>query len=424
MQVGYSTLEITPSRRPFELAGYGYFLNRMSTDIDSPLLVQVIAFSDEKGRRAALCGIDVLMIHEDTYQRIKERVVSLSHGSLEDVTILLAPSHTHSGPATYPMIGLGGMNWEYLEQEFIPVVATAIVNAFEDSSEAEVGSERMETEGLSFNRTEGEDEVIDHRLSILRINTERGSLGSLHFPCHPVIYGRGSTVISSEFPGRARMIVEREMGIKATWLTGFCGNIDPEVNRFSKGKTNQADVDSMGRRLADGAIQLFSEVKTGAANLWTFSAQIELPIDGAFRLIPDQEVEVYRKAKKLGKKEGLEPIRRWFEMVAPLVNQNLDLKVKIPVDGIGLGSIVLLGVGAEPYSELGLLVEKLLPELTIFCIGTCNGNVGYIPTVDEFERNSYGVRNGSFIFERKPLLQESGQIFTENITKLLTSGRK
>ena len=56
MQVGYSTLEITPSRRPFELAGYGYFLNRMSTDIDSPLLVQVIAFSDERGEGQRYAG--------------------------------------------------------------------------------------------------------------------------------------------------------------------------------------------------------------------------------------------------------------------------------------------------------------------------------------------------------------------------------
>ena len=70
---------------------------------------------------------------------------------------------------------------------------------------------------------------IDPAVGVIRIDDLEGRPIAIQFSygCHPVTVGPRSMVASSDFPGAAREVVERELGGMGIFLQGCGGNINP-----------------------------------------------------------------------------------------------------------------------------------------------------------------------------------------------------
>ncbi|HUS25912.1 MAG TPA: neutral/alkaline non-lysosomal ceramidase N-terminal domain-containing protein [Nevskiaceae bacterium] len=420
MRIGIAEGNINPANLPVELSGYGYFLGHMATSIETDLTASVVTLEDPDGTRAALCGVDTISVTQDTVAKIKSDVDKLSGGEFADTTLIVNASHTHSGPAAYPLIGAGGYNAGYVDNVLVPRLASSIIRSFQDAAEGEIGIARTILDGASYNRADNAQ--IDTRVTAIRIETERAYAGGIHFPCHPVVYGRNSDVISSDYPGYARSTLKERTGTDAElWLTGCCGNVNPESIRTRQHQTTRADVESLGNAIGEKAAGLLPQIVAADGALRTQETTVDLPVNTDFELDPAKEVEIFRAVRRLAKDQDLSPVKRWFEAVAPAVNENEEKSLVIPVAMVAIGGLVFAGFGAEPYSQTGLAIEQAHPQLQIVTMGTTNSNKGYIPTRDEYDRHSYGARSSSFIFGRKPLAAQSEEVFRHSVNAALAN---
>jgi hypothetical protein len=75
------------------------------------------------------------------------------------------------------------------------------------------------------------DHPIDSSVGVVRVDDLDGNpiVTAFRYSCHPVTMGPLSAVVSSDFPGAARDVVERSLGGLALYLQGCAGNINPRA---------------------------------------------------------------------------------------------------------------------------------------------------------------------------------------------------
>ena len=93
--VGYAETDITPAPGQCFMAGYGR--ERYAQDALSPLLCQVLAIKDHKGRVAVLITADLLTFDRTIIEGVRHDVRE-KHG-IEPECVMFAASHTHWAPA-------------------------------------------------------------------------------------------------------------------------------------------------------------------------------------------------------------------------------------------------------------------------------------------------------------------------------------
>ena len=97
--------------------------------------------------------------------------------------------------------------------------------------ESTIGVYRRETRDGRDVLGEVPDHPIDSSVGVIRIDDLDGDPIAVVFrySCHPVTMGPRSAVVSSDFPGVARRVVETSLGGLALFLQGGGGNINPRA---------------------------------------------------------------------------------------------------------------------------------------------------------------------------------------------------
>ena len=69
----------------------------------------------------------------------------------------------------------------------------------------------------------------DHAVGVVRVDSQEGRpLAALvNYTCHPIFVGSASRLISPDYPGPMRRVVERETGATCLFLQGATGNVNP-----------------------------------------------------------------------------------------------------------------------------------------------------------------------------------------------------
>jgi len=401
MRLGVASAVITPPES-VDIAGYGYYLDRTSTGVRDDLAATVLTFENEHGARAALCGVDLLSVDAETVAKVRQAVSAESRGELDQAVIMLNASHTHSGPGIRKLYGAGERSPQYIDQQLVPALASTIVRAFRSAADGEIGIDRAVADNLAYNRTGGSSN--DQRVTTIRMDSDKHRLVGAHFACHPVVYGRNSTLISGDYPGQVRHMLQRTLQPDAVlWLTGSAGDIDPVVRKELGDTATPADAEKLGETIGRHAADMYDSLRLGSGRLRVDETTVYLPIDTAFELDPRVEEEAYREARGLSRTHNLDMLVQWLRRVAPVVNENSAESLEIPLTIVGIGHLVFVGLGAEVYNSTGLAIESDHPDLSIVTIMNSNEHQGYVPTADEYAKNSYGARSSSFIFGRKPL---------------------
>lgn len=194
------------------LAGYSRRKGKPSTGIHDTVGVRALVMEAD-GVTAALVSCEVLIIDEILAQAVRRRL--LERGLPKDIELLLAATHTHSGPGAY-----GGRFLEKLSMgHFDPAVFEAltetmtrtILQAYADRRPVRYVYRTARTEHLVVNRMDPRG-LSDDELTVSAFyaaETPYPVAVVVGFSAHPTTLGAWNTAMSGDYPGVLMRAIER-----------------------------------------------------------------------------------------------------------------------------------------------------------------------------------------------------------------------
>lgn len=429
MLAGFADVDITPSVG----STLGGFIARTSpsTGVDVPLKARAL-YLRANGTEALLIGLDVLGLSPDYADRL---VLELAgQFKLREEQVLLACSHTHSGPLTVFMRGIGPADSAYLEL-LANRVRQAAGGAIEDAAPVQlswgtaplaIGVNRRQVvnapEGRGVVLGVNPDGPADRLVRVLRLSGEGRSILLLQHTCHPYCLGGDSTWISADFWGHAAGLLAEE-GHRCVYLNGCAGNI-AAVQGF--GGLNAAR--STGLQVADAVLKAVNDAQPADSDVLCVAAQrFELPLDEAPDLAgvradlnrPDRTVRGAERGNPVVQQRVRQAWREWFtQLEATLTNGSAlpALPARISIFRVGGGGIVALP--GEVFYEIGEAIAAHLPARPVWVAGYTHGYIGYLPTPESYPLGGYEVDEAHRYMGLWRVSPRASEIIADQVTGL------
>jgi hypothetical protein len=373
LEAGYGEKKITPPLGT-DLAGFGFYLDRRSTVVRDELKARALYLKNEENA-LLLVSLDLLGLTVELSDRIR-KILSGELG-LPPANILLACTHTHSGPAVQPLPGLGKVNPAYV-RTLPPAILEACLKARASLEKATFGYHHEAIEPIGYNRRLNDFSEIDPWLRVGIFKLKKGAIFLLNYACHPVTLGP-SKEISSDWPGAAVRALEKS-GHRSMVLQGFCGDIDPVSYLNRRLGHTRKDYELYGQIIASRALKSEKHARySSAVNLRAVEERIKLPLSVFPREDLEKEVASAEEANRQfpNAKRIVQLWRQKVEKVHQLFLESPWLE-NVPVQALDIGGMKLVGLPGEPFCSLGIKLRQKWPRL--ITAGYANGDVGYLPT--------------------------------------------
>ncbi|WP_152362347.1 hypothetical protein [Microlunatus speluncae] len=420
MMVGASLADLTP---PLGTELAGLFDDRISTDVESPLLATAFAF-DSEGRAVLLIVCDLIYLPADLVDRAKT-IITERVGVPAD-RVVISCTHTHTGPATIATRVGAKVDSRYLEG--LPVrIAEAAVLAWARRRPATIAVGTATVDGICFNRRyfTDDDFVITHWgnrpgeprpagptdptvTAILAEDLDGRPFAlwanlSLHY-----VGIDDETMISSDYYGRFAAAVRAQLGdqVVAALSNGASGDINNADPRRRVTLTGTRRSTLVARAVAAAAVAATAmaerrrEIVVDARSLPyradrypVTAADLELAakIIGAEALRQAQGTDQALPAAWFSYARGNpvpEPLgRRFAHNLAELAELPETRPTTIGL--ITLGELGLVALPGEVFVEHGLRLKEHSPHRLTAIIGLANDHLGYLPTRRAYELGGY-----------------------------------
>jgi len=437
-QAGVYRVDITP---PAGISMSGYFARAgVSEGYGRPLTATAVVLAGG-GRKVAILGCDVIAFTTFDVDEIRAAIAA-SIGTTVD-SVLINTSHTHCGPT------LTDYSWEPEDQKQIQraylanlkrLLTGCAVSADRRLQPARLGTANGSSH-IGINRREFDPESgkvilgenpngpMDPTVGVIRIDDLGGRPMAILFSygCHTVTMGPKYLLLSPDFPGPARDVIERATGALAIFLQAAGGNINPIVG-IGASDDDSDNMSRLGNSLGAEALQTAMRIRTDKlrgervifASLTrnsTYPLQPvedrELTIDAAgevarIPLVDPPSVEdargilaERRRMLEAARKEGRPPqllaffhrFRDWAELLLERVEAG-ERKMTFPINlqAIRLGDVALAAAAGETLAELGLAVKAASPFANTHFLGYSNGCIGYIPPAECYPQEGWSPR--------------------------------
>lgn len=348
---------------------------------------------DDGSTQVIVVGSDLMAIDVD--------LVRLSRAAIEEKTgvpaenIMISCTHNHSAPSYYQNVRAGEAH-PPLEGFLVEQFTAAAVEAFEKRAPAEVGYRAGAISDATSNRQQGNTEVIDPTVGVIRVEEKEGRdiVGVLYnFTGHPVILGSRNLKLSAEYPGAASRAVEKALGGVAIFLQGACGDIT--VRRSGD---PLLEVERLGRLVAGEVVKTAEHIRPSDdisiavdATTLNFEVLTAPPKDesqAAMRRIEDRLARLERNDDANGElKRALEQelrMHRTFvrraEATSPMfAAESYDAEVQV----MTIGDTAIVAMPGEIFVEYALELRQRVRQLfdnNLIFAGYANGYVGYVVT--------------------------------------------
>ncbi len=401
-----------------------------------------LVISDGK-QKFAMVDVDALFVMplEDVAKRASAATgIPAGH-------IRLGATHTHAGPLLTGEKGPVGYDLSKYKPGFdnywtlaADKIVGAIIEANSKLEPVHVGGAKG-TGTININRRmragqgtppsvgRNPEGLVDRDLVVIRIDRADGrALAVLvNFQCHGTVLAWENKVISPDWPGMMRKVVEESLpGSKCLFFQGAAGNQGP-VEGFT-GDLNEPH--RLGRILGHQAAALALQIETvqrepkfegyveSTAYLtkqpWRvrgprdgtlkFTTQVlELPsrtytpteVDRMASAVKDAEMKL-EQIKKAGDPWAIHAaearVRRFQDLLVKWKSPRAGTPVQVRVQILRIGEVAIVAMPGEPFAEIGMAIKKASPfAVTMFC-GYSSGEGGeYMPVESEYEFAGYEV---------------------------------
>jgi len=413
LRAGYGETIVTPPLG-IELSGYGFYLDRRAASVLDGLKARVLYLDDGRAP-LVIAGCDLIGFNVEDADRIRKAVSEALGVPLE--RILLGCSHTHTGPATLHLPGLGEPDAAY--NASVPaLVVEAARRAAADAAEASFAYGFEAVEPIGFNRRSNTFDGIDPYLKAAYFTRADLKILLVNYACHAVTLGR-STAVSADWPGALIRDVERR-GHKAVFLQGFCGDIDPVTSLNRWGSGTEEDLRLYGQILADRLFKAEKYAKSDPApNLQAVEKRVQVPL-----AVPSRE-GVEEAAKLFLKFNSTFPLAdRFAEVwlkVARAKRDEMALRPRlenVPVQAFAVGGLRIAALPGEVFTVFGKRLKEAWADL--MPVGYAGGDIGYFPPAEAYDNPAdYGCYCAPMFYTVFPFMRDLENVFLGATRELL-----
>jgi len=412
LRVGLASAEITPPV-PFRMSGG--FSPRISTAVHDPLFARALVLR-QGGRSVAFVICDLLGISEGLGEEVR-RLASRA-ASIDPEHIVVAASHTHTGPLYY------GARHDYYHRVAVeeegadPLDSTAyreglvrtLVALVEEASSAAVPARidhlRTLEETLAFNRRfhlsdgtvrtnpgrlnpdiVGPAGPIDPEVDVLLVRDPEGGETRAAFTLYSQHLDTiGGTEISADFPFYLGEVLRESLGQELVAL--FSSAAAGDINHIDVSKPAElrghAEAERIGTTLGRTIVAALPEaVPLAAPDLEAVSTHVHLPL----KHFSQAAIAEAHAALAEG---TLNP--QVFEVIKR--QQHPGQTYPFRVQAVRLDrETAIVALPSEIFVELGLAIKEGSPFPRTLVLSLASGPAGYIPTREAFEQGSYEPTN-------------------------------
>ncbi len=349
--------------------------------------------------------------------------------------VVLACSHTHSGPAVIGFDDPAHVDPAYLE--FLSARLLRVCRAAADNLQpARLGTGRgqettiseyrrlwtrdgrivMNWEEFAPEEIVGPAETGDPELGVIKIEAMTGETLAVvfNYACHPNSLPGDNYAVTSDFPGYAAHLIEQELGGLALFTNGALGSVDIEgfVDR------NFYGVERRGQALAGAVLEVCRQIEPEAESVLRAARRSFLLPYRQIRpeaLAWAREVARRNPGEAVTLRDGI-PDEMKADNLLWLAGQDQP-GVMFELIGLRLGRSLLVAMAGELFTEIGRRMKALSPGLPLVVVGPANGYHGYIPTAKASTEGGYatGVETGAYFTEAaEDLIEENtGLLLTD-----------
>jgi neutral ceramidase len=439
LRAGVARCDITP---PIGIAHGNWTaqVHQRAEGIDLPLTCTALAATD--GRETIILAEWELLYPPDgaALAEARRRITELTGVPADHLR--LSAAHNHAGPSLGPPWFEAGaeMVAPYLAS-LTDRLAGVCQAAWRSMRPVRVAAGRGQS-AVNCNRrlpwqpghplmSPNPDGFADHEVGVVRIDDEAGQPIALlvNFAAHPTILAWDNRLISPDYPGTLRRVVESLTGATCLFLQGAAGNQATICDHTSQAE----DARWVGRQLGLEAARVAEAIHTqpGArriarqvASSWTVGVTeyVPDPLAGsaavsrvASRL---RQVAVPRWQRPLPTPTEIEAVQSLQARLADLHRQQAPLEVvreaslvvrrallelettrrrsapgpvQVEIQAIQLGPVALLSLPAEPFAEIGVAIKTGSPFAATLVSGYSNGMLGYLPVAEAYPEGGYEI---------------------------------
>lgn len=368
---GIAKADVTPTGT-FRLESYARTEN--SLGVLDPLYVTVLVLVPAQGEPIVMLAVDSTALLVTEAHRLREAVAKEAGASV--VRTMLHVSHTHSAPK---------VTEEYLsfvESQAVAATREAMRNLRPcklgwGTGRVQVGCNRRAMEG----RAKPEMRIsprppIDDRLGVLLVEDEQATPIAvlLWHGVHPNVLKGDSNVVSADWPGAARRVVESTLGCPMLFAVGAAANVDP----IWRGGTDS--LRRMGLTVGGEALKVIGQIETHPFVRAEVASRL---LDMHFSPLPG-ETAVMQLAAEVAERFGVDS-SPWLAAVKSYLNAQEELPpMPLEIQCLRLNDGVMGGIPMEVFSEIGYAVASHFPDSQVFFGGCTNGWIGYLPPPEEY----------------------------------------
>ena len=428
--VGVAVRDVTPPVGIYARS-WGAARHDLAEGVHRPLTASAVALRPIEGE-----GPDLLIVALDIgwfpYRPDERRIrgAILEATGLDESALLINMSHTHSGANVNTQLADrpgGELVSPYLDQ-LVAAVASAIGEAREGAAPAWItyGYGRC---ALAANRDLWAADLgryvcgynpagpADDTVLVARVTADDGmTLATLvNYACHPTTLAWQNRLLSPDYIGATREVLEGIYGAPCLFLYGAAGELGPREGFVG----DPAVADRNGRQLgfaAAAAIEalpppaarlVYTGVVASGANLATWeyrpidpAAQARCArLEGGITLVPLQRkvsltpVDPPSAAGGDPAAEAEKAMRRTFIQAA----LGDDPVHAMPLWVWRLGDALLVACPNEAYSQMQTELRARFPHQPVLVLGCTNGTVGYLPPRDSYGSGLYQEQQSPFL---------------------------
>jgi hypothetical protein len=419
--------------------GWGAQKHEQAEGIDMDLWTTALALR-EGDTTALILDLDIQILTNERADQIRKAVSATTGVPFENIRA--AATHTHSGPVPYKswiekgyeMVGPWFENvaqWSaQAAEEALASLQPVLVRAGQGQCHINANRRAVTPEGQPFLGV-NPDGPCDHDVLVVRVDSSQGKplVTLVNYACHATIMGPANKLITPDFPGAMKRVVEGAVGGKCMFFQGSAGDQGPVQGFIADTNVYHALGAVLGHEAAKVASALsaipsqvvFREVIPSGAPLGRYDSKFASVASSPLR-VSQQEILVPLREGLPEKKTAAEKLDFWKSKLkdarekqddasiteATYMARRADIQLRMADDFGGktsagvrthfvtFGDVAIVGCNIEPFCEIGLEVKRRSPFPTTLMCGYTNGRMAYMPTPDEWTRGGYEVENSPF----------------------------
>ena len=409
---------------------FGYQDNVYSESVNDRLTVDALVFKSGEAY-SAIVSVTVCLIDTDLTNSIRRKI---EEGfGIPYQNVIIAATHTHSGPYTASGPAVGRREDDYCMGVLVPKILEAVKDAMGNLEDVSVGhavgestaavNRREPTEDGRIKLGQYKEGVFNPRMTVISFKKADGSVKAtlVHYGMHATASGMNRE-ITRDWPGVVVDRIEEITGASCAFLNGPEGDIGP---RLANGRTtsNLEGMKEFAKIPTADAERIYNSIETfGNAEIKNYIGTVRIPAKPRLsREFVKDEIEKYMQDRLLSLglywnnhyKRVLKSYNEGYVEVAEHEEEQVVMR---------LGNIVFVAVPYELFAEIGINIQKGYDGLTVLPVSNANGSKGYFPTEKDIPLGGYethSFRTGLI----QPFVNDADKYYVsetkKNINKLI-----